>query len=118
MEAVAGDQIVMPPDLYHLTINPSAEPLLFADVISTAARGLYDDVRATHGAPYFESTRHEWTRNPAFAESAPIVTVSQLRVKAEASLYSRFVDTPNALDWLNDPARFGQAFPHVSVFPR
>ena len=45
VQAKAGEQVVMPPDLYHLTINAGTVPLLFADVISKHARGLYDDVR-------------------------------------------------------------------------
>jgi hypothetical protein len=86
---------------------------LFADVISTRARGLYDDVRTSHGAPYFETKRHEWTRNPWFADSAPLVAVPQLRVYARLPLYSRFVRAPGSFDWLNHPAQFRHTFPQL-----
>lgn len=114
----AGEQIIMPPNTYHLTINVGDTPLLFADVISKRARGLYDDVRATRGAPYYALRDGTWQRNPRFADVAPLTECPQLRVESELSLYENFAQNPDAFDWLNDPALFWEKFPHLKDFSK
>ncbi len=113
VSARAGDQIVMPPNTYHLTINASDAPLLFADVISKSARGRYDDVRATRGAPYYALTDGTWSRNTQFMDAAPLVECPQLRVESNVPLYTQFAQDPHAFDWLDDPALFWEKFPAV-----
>jgi|GEM_PF-1204003 glucose-6-phosphate isomerase len=110
VSARAGAQIVMPPNTYHLTINAGDTPLLFADVISTQARGLYDDVRATRGAPYYALTDGTWRRNAMFTGAAPLFECPRWRVKTNAPLYTQLVQNPDAFDWLNEPARFWEKF--------
>lgn len=114
--ARAGEQIVMPPQTYHLTINAGDTPLLFADVISKHARGLYDDVRATRGAPYYVMTDGAWLRNSAFANAAPLVEYPQLRVETNTPLYTQFARDPDAFAWLNDPALFWRTFGDQTSF--
>ena len=114
--ARAGERLVMPPNVYHLTINASDEPLLFADVISKRARGVYEDVRATRGAPYYALTDGAWQRNAMFQSAAPLSECPQLRVHADAPLYTQFARDPDAFAWLNDPALFWEKFPQMNVF--
>lgn len=113
VSAQAGEQVAMPPNTYHLTINAGDTPLLFADVISTRARGLYDDVRATRGAPYYALRDGTWQRNPAFADAAPFAECPQLVADAHTPLYTQFARDPGAFAWLNDPALFWEKFPVV-----
>lgn len=110
ISAHAGEQILMPPNTYHLTINAGDTPLLFADVISTRARGLYDDVRATRGAPYYALRDETWQRNPAFADAAPLVESPQMGADALTPLYTQFARDPGAFTWLNDLALFWEKF--------
>lgn len=117
VSARPGEKIVMPPGTYHLTVNAGETPLLFADVISTRARGLYDDVRATRGAPYYALTDGTWLRNPAFAAAAPLAEYPQLHMRAGAPLYTQFVQAPHAFDWLNDPALFWGKYPSLRDLP-
>lgn len=112
-----GDQIVMPPNCYHLTINAGDAPLLFADVISRRAFGLYDDVRATHGAPYFETTAGEWLRNPAFEQVARLEEYSILLLNSRTPLYAQFVHDPAAFDWVDEPAQFWKKCPRLQSVP-
>lgn len=113
VHACAGEQMVMPPNTYHLSINAGDTPLLFADVISKNARGIYDDVRATRGAPYYALTDGTWRRNAMFADAAPLAECPQLRVDAHAPLYTEFARDPHAFDWLNDSALFLKLFPYA-----
>jgi glucose-6-phosphate isomerase len=114
VSARAGEQIVMPPNTYHLTINAGDTPLLFADVISKQARGLYDDVRATRGAPYYALRDGTWQRNSMFADAASLADCPQLRVESVTPLYENFTHQPDAFDWLNEPALFWDKFSSVS----
>lgn len=118
VSARAGEQIVMPPNTYHLTINAGAEPLLFADVLSTQARGLYDDVRATRGAPYYALNDGSWERNAMFQDAAPLVECPQLRVETNLSLYTQFTQDSEAFAWLNDPALFWEKFSDLKEFAK
>lgn len=110
VECRAGECIALPPNLYHLTINADAEPLLFADLISKRARGIYEDVIQTRGAPLYELTNGEWVPNPAFTEVASLTTFEPPRLAAGVPLYAQWVNRPRAFDWLDDPSAFSGFF--------
>lgn len=114
-EAVAGEQLVCPPDLFHLTINAGREPLLFADLISRRAYGVYDGVRSTRGAPWYELKTKDRVRNRQFPESSPLVSFSPPRLELAAPLYTAWVDNPPAFDWLDQPSAFHNKFPHAGI---
>lgn len=111
VQAFAGEILVVPPNLYHLTINAGDTPLLFADLISERAFGIYDDVKATHGAPYYETIAGEWLRNPKFRDSPAPQKFSPPRLVLSNPLYSEFVHNPTSFEWLDDPDAFAKKFP-------
>lgn len=108
VKAEQGEQIIMPPNVFHLSINAGDEPLVFADVISKRAHGIYDEVRGTHGAPYWFTLNHKWVRNPAFRRAAPLNQLTHLKRRArfvernEEPLYTEFVRAPEAFRWLDE----------------
>lgn len=132
-EANAGTQLVCSPNLYHLTINARTEPLLFADLISRRAHGIYDTVKAMRGAPYYElesessaarqrgwsqadrTIRGDWIRNQNWKATVPFAQYSPFHLKFGRPLYTQFVLDPASFDWLDDPLAFYQKFPRAWV---
>lgn len=112
VEAAEGEILAVPPNLYHLTINAGDTPLLFADLISERAFGIYDDVKATHGAPFYETNADEWVHNPKFRDSPAPRKFSPPRLALSRPLYSEFVLNPTSFEWLDDPDAFARKFPN------
>jgi glucose-6-phosphate isomerase len=103
--AHAGEQLIMPSNMFHLTLNAGDTPLLFADLISKRAYGIYDEVRATRGAPYFFTSEAKWIRNPSFVRAIRLKRFTQLKRHAKEPLYTEFVRTPQSFRWLDEPIR-------------
>lgn len=122
LEARAGDKVVIPPNLDHLTINAGPGPLLFSDVIALDCRGVYERYKAAHGAAYLEVADHGTTSyfpNPSYRTVAPLQRLEpreypQLDLSRDVPLYTAFV-RGQAEKWafLTDPRVFGRAFPDL-----
>ena len=79
VEARAGEKIVIPPGLDHLTINPGPGPLLFSDVVALGVTGIYDRFKAARGAAYLEVAENGQARfipNPAYRTVPPLHKVA------------------------------------------
>ncbi len=123
VEARAGQKVIFPPDLDHLTINPGPGPLLFSDVIALGVSGDYERFRRSHGAAYVEveqGGRPEWLANPAYRSVPPLVRVEPrdypaLGLTSGEPLYTAFVCTRGeGWGFLTDPGRFAEAFPELA----
>jgi len=123
VEVKAGQKVLIPPGLDHLTINPGPEPLLFSDVIALGVTGIYDRFKATRGAAYLEVAEDRASRfipNPNYRAVAPLRQVvwkehPELELTASVPLYTAFVRN-RGKNWpfLTDPARFWDFFPELA----
>jgi glucose-6-phosphate isomerase len=113
-EVRAGGKIIAPPDLYHLTINAGDEALVFADLIPRRALAIYDEVRASHGAPYFELDDGNWVPNPRL-KNLPPLEMFDVRFGEQATpLYTEFTRDPGRFAWLDEPELFIKNLPKES----
>ena len=121
-EVRAGEKIVIPPGLDHLTINPGPGPLLFSDVIALGVTGIYDRFKAAHGAAYFEILEDGQPRfvpNPAYRSLPPLgkrtlKSYPALRLAHHDPLYTAFVESRGEMwPFLADPRRFWPVFPDI-----
>ena len=123
IEARAGEKVIIPPDLDHLTINPGPGPLLFSDVIALAVTGVYDRYRASRGAAYLEvgdDGHAEFIPNPAYRAVPPLRKIAAhdypaLDLAAGVPLYTAFV-RGRGENWrfLIDPREFWRTFPDLA----
>ncbi len=124
VEARAGEKVIFPPGLDHLTINPGPGPLLFSDVVALGMTGIYDRFRATRGAAYLEVVedgRPRFIPNPAYRTVAPLSKVAPkdypgLNLTCRVPLYTAFVQGRGE-NWpfLTDPRRFWPTFPDLEA---
>ena len=123
-EVQAGEKIVIPPGLDHLTINPGPGPLLFSDVIALGVAGIYDRFKAAHGAAYFEileDGRPRFVPNPAYRAIPPLGKRAPkgypaLRLAHHDPLYTAFIESRGEMwPFLADPRLFWPAFPDLDA---
>ena len=123
VEVVAGEKIIIPPSLLHLTINPGPQTLLFSDVISLGMRGIYDDFRAAGGACYLEVEEHGQPRfipNPRYPavpelQRVPPPKCPALGIRHDVPLYSAFLEYGPQWRFLDDPDLFWPLFPEIKA---
>lgn len=124
-EAKAGEKVIIPPGFDHLTINPGPGPLLFSDVMSRAAYGIYERYQAASGAAYLEvideNGQTRFISNPRYRAVAPLQQTTPrnypaLHLTRDESLYSAFAAGGSA-DWtfLTEPACFWSTFPDLAA---
>ncbi len=115
VRAHAGDRVVFPPMLAHVTINLGAGPLLFSDVIDRRASGIYSDVAAARGFAWYVGADGSTEANPRYLEHPPLEEIGAGDWSSPVStpLYRAFSADPNAFGWLSDPDRFPEVAPDV-----
>jgi hypothetical protein len=116
LEAHAGDKVIIPPNLYHLTINAGDESLLFSDVIPLPTRALYDAFSAMHGAAYLNTLDEGWIDNPFYESMGELQhwavnTYPEVGLEPECPLFYLFSQMPDKLAWMTEPNKFGKVFP-------
>ncbi|MBA3870064.1 MAG: hypothetical protein H0X30_13035 [Anaerolineae bacterium] len=118
LEANAGDKIVIPPNLHHLTINAGDTPLLFSDVIPLDVKGIYEPLKDMHGAAYLNTLDSGWIANRHYEAVSELAILSkhvypQYDLTPEIPLFKTFTQTPEKLAWMVDPSRFAKLFPDL-----
>jgi glucose-6-phosphate isomerase len=51
--AGAGEKVIVPPGFGHITINPTSEPLLVADIFADNVESVYEYLKNHHGGAYY-----------------------------------------------------------------
>lgn len=109
LEAEEGDTVIVPPGYGHVTINPSDEILVVANLQSAEARADYDPVKNLRGAAYFE-TRKGFEKNANYTNHRlRLVKAGGLKEKYLGStkpIYSIFVRSPEKFDFLRYPEKY------------
>ncbi|VVB68198.1 Glucose-6-phosphate isomerase [Candidatus Norongarragalina meridionalis] len=106
VRAKAGDQVVVPPNFGHVTINPSpTETLVMANVVGTfqSDYSLYQKMK---GAAYYETTDRRMLPNPEYGETKKHLRLENAKRLYEAPLYEAFVAQPQRFAFLRDPTLF------------
>jgi glucose-6-phosphate isomerase len=116
VRARAGDWVVLPPDLAHVTIDLGAGPLVFSDVIDRRARGLYGGVAAAHGFGWYVAADGGLRPNPRYADPPRLeeVPAGAWSGPAPGPLYARFRADPDSFAWVSDPDRFASTWPALA----
>jgi glucose-6-phosphate isomerase, archaeal len=127
VEVKAGQKIILPSGMHHCMINAGSEPLLVADVVAVASKGIYSRFRNAHGAAYLEIVDEEQTRfipNPVYKRVAPLQRLSareypEFGLTVDQPLYTEFL-RHRGENWpfLADPHRIRMTFPKMDAIQR
>ena len=115
VRARAGDWVVLPPELAHVTVDLGAGPLVFSDVIDRRAAGVYSDVADAQGFSWYVGAGGELRANERYERPPRLeeCEATEWSGPAGGSLYSAFRDDPASFSWLSEPTRFPSAAPMV-----
>jgi glucose-6-phosphate isomerase len=106
IEAERGEQFVIPPDWYHLAVNPGAEAMVFVDVVARAVTPDYTLLRERRGAPLYLGP---WgvRPNPRYGvcETVTVRATELPRPVAHGRLADAFFGDRGKLDYLLEPGR-------------
>lgn len=104
--ACEGDVVVIPPLVYHVTINLGETPLVVANAVCRAAVDDYAGMRAAHGMAHRIGVDDEAVLNPAYRECPALLRVTAgewSRSAPGGSLYAAVASESSPLAWLCDP---------------
>ena len=115
VEVGPGDRVVLPPWLFHTTLNLEGDPLVFSDVVDRAAGADYRPVLEARGFAYFVMADGAVVPNPAYREVSGLIRVAALDWSGrwDEPLYTEFVRDGSAFDWLSDTTGFEARFPEI-----
>src|SRR5208337_836937 len=95
VEAREGERVLIPPSWWHITINPSNEPLVMSDLIWRGVVADYGPIMRRNGVAYFELHDGSFVRNASY-ERVPELSRARAspelaeRTAGNRSLYSSF----------------------------
>ncbi len=115
VRAGAGDWVVLPPELAHVTIDLGAGPRVFSDVIDRRAVGVYSDVADAQGFAWYVGAGGELRANERYVET-PVLEecdASDWSGPAPGPLYAAFGADSSTFGWLSEPDRFAEVAPRV-----
>lgn len=112
VKARKGDKIVVSPNYGHVTINPSETTLKMANWVARAFSSIYEPIKKSGGAAYFELTTGEFIKNDHY-EEVPDIRFSQpedtwpkdLELGKCSEMYE-LLKEPEKLDFLINPDRW------------
>ncbi|MGH9616433.1 MAG: glucose-6-phosphate isomerase family protein [Acidobacteriaceae bacterium] len=109
-----GDKVVVPPGWAHCVINADpANRMVFGAWCDRQYGFVYDGVRAHGGLAWFpvltSDDRIEWRANPTYRTEKLTIHAArpypELDLLPDCDIYRQFVDNPESLMWISDPAR-------------
>lgn len=111
VNAKPGDKLVIPPEYGHATINIGEEPLVFADLVSTACSNTYGQIAQNHGMCHyvlekndgFEIIPNPAYENPPLARIAAVPENPELGIWREYPIYRVFTQNPEIFNYLKNP---------------
>jgi glucose-6-phosphate isomerase, archaeal len=118
--AQAGDQVVVPPGWAHCVINADPSKRMAFGAWCDRQYGFdYTGVRAHHGLAWFPLVsgpgEFKWEANPRYSASSleqhPARSYPELDLDSSRSIYGQFVDSPERIMFVPDPARAADCWP-------
>jgi glucose-6-phosphate isomerase, archaeal len=107
VEAGPGDQVLIPPEYGHVSINPGDEPLVMANLVARDCQPDYGPIRAKQGACYYRVATGI-VANPHYGEvpeprPVALKNLAPFGLGAEKPLFTRFAESPERFRYLYEP---------------
>lgn len=103
INAIAGDQVIIPPGYGHVTINTSStDTLVMNNLVSSDFNSIYEPVKEHEGAAYFYLKNNEWKKNPKYDQDFYMNEVQPGKYD-QKPFYLSFIDNPEKWIFLNKP---------------
>lgn len=107
VDAGPGDQVLVPPEYGHISINPGDEPLIMANLVARDCQPDYGPIKTLRGACSYMLSTGEMMTNPRYgkvpaARTAGLKNLAAFGLGSETPLFQRFDANPGAFRYLVD----------------
>lgn len=123
IEAMRGEKILVPPGFGHMSINPTEDVLVLANIQARGNHGLYEPYESHHGAAYYVTASarlgksgrttpdHEFTPNLAYNALPPLQRkkpreLPQYDLLSAIPMYFSAIKNLASLDFLRNPENY------------
>ncbi|HZD59660.1 MAG TPA: glucose-6-phosphate isomerase family protein [Anaerolineae bacterium] len=115
VEALPGQDVVIPPGYGHITINPEDEPLVMSNVTADGFKSIYKPLEEKHGAAYYELEDFSWEKNDNYDMQAEpkwarANEVPEFALTEAVPLYVAITENPDKFDFLLNPQNYLDTF--------
>lgn len=107
------DKIIIPPNYGHVTINPSEQTLIMANIVSSKFKSIYEPMKRMGGGAYFELAKNKFIKNTLYSETPEIRFLRAKDVSCLPSrkgLYELFLENNSYFEFLNTPSKYQKLF--------
>jgi len=120
VKARVGEQVIVPPGWAHCVINADSQNrMAFGALCDRQYAFEYAAIRRHHGLAWFPVFRNgdriTWERNPHYNPSTLVERVArdypELVCRSGVPLYQQFLDSPDMVNWVSNPASMQHVWP-------
>jgi glucose-6-phosphate isomerase len=121
LQAGPGDTVVIPPRWAHYVVNADINSKLIFGAWCDRQYGFdYKEMRAHHGLAWFPlvdgAGKISWERNLWYSPSTLAIRhpreYPELNIPPATPIYECFRRAPDSVQWVSDPAKFENLWPH------
>jgi glucose-6-phosphate isomerase len=107
--AKAGDVIAVPPNYGHITINPSKETLVMANIVYGGFKSQYKEIEKKHGGAYYvveKNNKISFIKNPSY-KSVPKIRFRKPKIPGlKSPIYPDCTNKPEKYLFLVKPQKY------------
>lgn len=119
-----GQKVVVPPMFGHITINPTQEPLIVANIFADNVGSIYEFFKKHRGAAYYitkENNEVKFEKNPNYNNQKEIKISEpnefpELGAISNKPLYKIFKEDPKKFEYLTNPKKFVDILTPTKLF--
>ncbi len=100
--AKKGDQVIIPPGYGHITINPTRNKLMMANIVCSCFHSIYEPIKKYRGGAYYY-TIDGWKRNINY-ETPRLRRLKGKKIFDEKLEY--LIEDEKKIEWLLKPKKF------------
>lgn len=104
--AEEGDVVLMPPSYGHITINPSKQTLVMANIVYGGFKSKYDDILEKHGGAYYLMENKKFIKNQNYKNVPKIRYKKPKVIGLKSPIYTDCSHNPEKYLFLVKPQRF------------
>ena len=108
-KAKAGEVVVVPPNYGHITINPSKETLVMANIVYGGFKSQYKEIGEKHGGAYYaieKNNKISFIKNPSY-KSVPGIRFRKPKISGlKSPIYADCTNKPEKYLFLVKPQKY------------
>ncbi|MEM3400057.1 MAG: glucose-6-phosphate isomerase family protein [Candidatus Micrarchaeia archaeon] len=103
IKAEKGDRVIIPPNYGHVTINPSENVLVMANIVCRDFSSIYREYEEKHGAVYYELVGGRFVKNDNYEEDVELIIKNAPKIGIGRDIHAQCINKPSDFEFLKNP---------------